>query len=374
MGKYLSSIILVIPIFLFGCGTSEDPKSVAQTYVNDLTSGKLQQAASLTTNPTDGSFSSISSSPQIKEVQDLFKHAKITLGKEKINGSNATVEATVTSVDISKILTKMIQTELGSSLSSDKQLSQSEQIQEFDNALNSPSIGDKTTNTEIKLVHTDSGWKISSNNSDFENSLTSGLMQMFNSNQSQENENTVTDSERSNTNSSSLQSSTEKSSTDSNMQSKVAYMGQKVNVGSFVLEVPDTIDAPVVRTSNNNVFAFGNPEQYFFIGLDVTNNSEKPQEISSDMFRFTWTPKNGSTEYYIGDVNEEYNIDTATYKNGAYYYALPYTHTISPHTTEVLDLIYDIPSDMSPNESGIMGLSANVGGGMTQEFQLTQLN
>lgn len=149
----------------------------------------------------------------------------------------------------------------------------------------------------------------------------------------------------------------------------VALMGQHVQVGSYQIYIPETAQSPVLTLSNKNVFAWGgNPPKYIFIEADVKNLSSAPLAVSDNMFQLTWTPENSSTQYYVGDVTQEYNatIDTK--------FANPLSHSIAPGTIEKLALVYDIPKDMSPNSIGEIGVAFNSGEGNQMEFALSNLN
>lgn len=168
---------------LFGCGTTSDPKSVAQTYANDMISANFKQASSLQDESSNAnSVANMSSSPDYKLIKDMFKHVKVVMGNERIKGSSATVDATVTTLNMRQVIAKTMQDALRSAFSGNRSTNSTSSYQALDNAINDPSIGTTTENVEIYLTDTNSGWKIAKNNSAFDSALMDGVDKIFNDN------------------------------------------------------------------------------------------------------------------------------------------------------------------------------------------------
>lgn len=165
--KKLISVVLmtVLAVSLVGCGAK--PEQTAKDFLDSIKQQDINKAASFVKGNDSKEKFKYESEEQEKLVKAVFSKLEYTLGNTDSKDDTATVKASITSVDLPKITTKVmtdvLPTMMAQALSEENVDKKKQETMVFDQLLKSinDSNAPKTKkDIDIKLVKGDKGWLI----------------------------------------------------------------------------------------------------------------------------------------------------------------------------------------------------------------------
>lgn len=185
--KFLCLILITVFGFsLLGCGVK--PEDTAKNLLDAIKQNDLEKASTYMKkddSAKEGSTEEFKydSPEQEKIIKGVFSKIDYTLDSTTTNGNNAIVKAKITSVDLTRVATKMISellpTLMTQALSgeNDEKKQNEMMLQYFINSINDPNVPKTTTDVDIKLVKENKTWLVEQTD-DLTNALTGNFQRM----------------------------------------------------------------------------------------------------------------------------------------------------------------------------------------------------
>lgn len=177
------ALILMLSCMLLlsftGCGAK--PEAAAKNFLDAVKQQDFAKASTFVNGDTSKDEFKYDNAEQEKMVKAIFSKVDYTLGETTISGNTATVKAKITSLDLSRIMSKTISellpTLMAQGASSEKpdQEKQSMMIYQYLlNSINDSNAPKTQTEVTIKLVKDKKGWLVEPDD-DLLNALTGNL-------------------------------------------------------------------------------------------------------------------------------------------------------------------------------------------------------
>jgi hypothetical protein len=160
---FMASIILAFS--LVGCAAK--PDATAKSFLDAVKQQDLSKASTLIKKEGSKEEFKYDSIEQEKMIKAIFSKIDYTLDKTTKNGDSATVKAKITSVDLTRVTTKMVSelfpTLMAQAFSAEKPDEQKQNdmmLQYMVNSIKDPNAPKTETEVDIKLTKDKSGWLI----------------------------------------------------------------------------------------------------------------------------------------------------------------------------------------------------------------------
>lgn len=166
--KKLIFVIIGVMLTVALTGCSAKPDATVQNFLDALKQQDVQKASGFVKDENSKKDEFKYDSPeQEKMIKAIFSKLDYKLDKTTKNGNSATVKAKITSIDLTRVTTKMVSellpTLMSQALSDEKQDDKKQNdmiVQYMINAINDPNAPKTETDVEIKLVKDKKGWLI----------------------------------------------------------------------------------------------------------------------------------------------------------------------------------------------------------------------
>lgn len=168
---------LMLTISLTGCGAK--PETTVQGFLDAVKQQDIQKASSFIKKDSSNKEEfKYDNAEQEKMIKAVFSKLDYKLDKTTTSGDSATVKAKITSIDLTRVTTKMVSellpTLMSQALSGEKQDEKKQNdmiLQYMINSINDPNAPKTVTDVDIKLAKDKNGWLIVPNE-DLTNAMT----------------------------------------------------------------------------------------------------------------------------------------------------------------------------------------------------------
>ncbi|WP_027625060.1 DUF4878 domain-containing protein [Clostridium lundense] len=165
--KRLISVVLmtILAVSLVGCGAK--PEQTAKDFLDAIKQQDINKAASLVKDNNSKEGLKYDNKEQEKMAKAIFSKLEYTLGKIDNKGDTATVKASITSLDLPKITTKLmadlLPTMMSQALSEEKVDEKKQEamvLEQLLKSVNDPNAPKIKKDVDIKLVKVDKEWRV----------------------------------------------------------------------------------------------------------------------------------------------------------------------------------------------------------------------
>ncbi|MCT8978856.1 DUF4352 domain-containing protein [Clostridium sp. CX1] len=175
--------LVVFTLTLVACGPK--PDATVKNFFDAVKKADVNSMATYVKKDVKKDIFKFEDAEQEKLVKAILPKVSYEIVSSTVEGSNATVKAKVTSLDLpriySKIVADLMPSLFASALSNKADDAKAQLLQSFLNAINDPNATKTTTDVDIKLVKGDKGWLIEPTD-DLLGALTGNLNKAFNGN------------------------------------------------------------------------------------------------------------------------------------------------------------------------------------------------
>lgn len=183
---FLIFITIILSFALVACSSTTPPKDVVKEFLEALKTSDIEKAGTYLQSKDEAIIEKIKSGDELeqKAVIKILSHIDYEILSEQISGEEAKVKASITSLDLLRIVTKtmseLMPIALASAFSDENEKNNMDSLTEqyLMNAISDPDAPTTTTDVTINLKKIDGKWLIVSDEN-LLNSLTGNVGKAF---------------------------------------------------------------------------------------------------------------------------------------------------------------------------------------------------